>query len=116
MTDIIERLRYYRMECGDFPALDVLMGEAADEIERLRGVVESWKHSYKLLDERREQVEAERDAAMKMLGYVRLPAQRALGTVNWIRPADEPPPNVMVNWYTNADTLTELLKMTEGTP
>jgi hypothetical protein len=65
MTDIVERLREY----GDFYGANLCI-QAADEIERLRGEVESWKHSYKLLDERREQVEAERDAAALALKWV----------------------------------------------
>ena len=58
MNDIIEMLRYYRMECGDFPALDVLTGEAADEIEKLRG-------REKILIQELEEVSEERDAAVK---------------------------------------------------
>lgn len=54
--DIVNRLRGYDfMRDGDIP--DVIMNEAADEIERLRRelhMAEKWRDNYKLTFEKRE--------------------------------------------------------------
>lgn len=68
VPDIVERLLEVvpDSENGmDLAARDeATLREAAAEIGRLRFDLASWKHSYKLLDELRERMRAERDAAV----------------------------------------------------